>query len=144
MIRYLLDTDLVSQPVKSKPNANALRWLSSVDDRALAISVITVRERREGAERAKLKKAIRAEAIAAEVKEMIAAYQGRILPIDAAVASLWAALLVPDKSRPDDKAQVAIAAVHGLTLVSLNARHMQGLGVSVLNPGRAPPKLYPA
>jgi len=54
----------------------------------------------------------------------------------------WAKLLVPDNSKADDKAQVAVAAAHGLTLVTLNWKDVHGRGVSVLNPGRDPPKLY--
>jgi uncharacterized Ntn-hydrolase superfamily protein len=49
MIRYLLDTGVTSQAGKRKPNKNALKWLASVNDDELAIGVITLRERLEGA-----------------------------------------------------------------------------------------------
>lgn len=142
MIRYLLDTDVVSQSSKRKPNANAMNWLARADDAELAISVITMRERWEGAARAVSKGAPHAGDIVADVENLLVLYRYRILPIDDEVAKRWAALLVPDRSRPDDKAQVAVAAVHGLTLVSLNAKDMQGFGVPVLNPGRMSAKLY--
>ncbi|UMY17496.1 plasmid stabilization protein [Methylobacterium organophilum] len=144
MIRYLLDTDVVSQAGKAPPNVAVTAWLDSVDDHALAIGGVTLRERWEGAEKARQAGAPQAAAIAADVERMAAAFRGRILPVDARVTRYWAALLVPDQSRADDKCQVAIASVVGLTLVSLNWRHVQGLGVPVLNPGRRPAKLYPA
>ena len=50
MIRYLLDTDVTSQAGKRKSNKNVQKWLDSVNDDELAISVITVRERLEGAD----------------------------------------------------------------------------------------------
>ena len=43
MIRYLLDTDITSQAGKQKPNENVQKWLASVNDDELAISVITLR-----------------------------------------------------------------------------------------------------
>jgi toxin FitB len=142
MIRYLLDTDVVSQAGKEQPVQNVLTWLDSMDDDALAISVITLRERLEGAERARQKGAASAADIAADVEELARAYDGRILWINEAAARYWARLLVPDASRSDDKAQIAIAAANGLTLVTLNWRDVQGCGVPVLNPGRRPPRLY--
>jgi predicted nucleic acid-binding protein len=142
MIRYLLDTDVTSQASKQKPHKNVKKWLATVNDDELAISVITLRERLEGAERAKQAGSPSAPDIAADVEDLVRAYQGRILPIDEDATRHWAKLLVPDKSRADDKAQLAIAAAHGLTLVTLNWRDVQGRGVPVLNPGRDPAKLY--
>ena len=142
MIRYLLDTDVTSQADKQKPNKNTRTWLASVNDDELAISVITLRERLEGAERARQADSPSASDIAADVEDLVRAYEGRILPVNEDAARRWAKLLVPDKSKSDDKAQLAVAAAHGLTLVTLNWKDVHGRGVSVLNPGRDPPKLY--
>jgi len=142
MIRYLLDTDVTSQAGKQKPNKNAQTWLASVNDDELAISVITLRERLEGAERARQADSPSALDVALDVEDLVRAYEGRILPINDDAARHWAILLVPDNSKADDKAQLAIAAAHGVTLVTLNWKDVRGRGVSVLNPGRDPPKLY--
>ncbi len=48
----------------------------------LAISVITLRERLEGAERARQANAPSAPDIAADVEDLVHAYSGRILPIN--------------------------------------------------------------
>ena len=142
MIRYLLDTDITSQAGKQKPNENVQKWLASVNDDELAISVITLRERLEGVERARQAASPSASEIAADVEDLVSAFDGRILPIEEDASRHWAKLLVPDKSKTDDKAQLAIAAAHGLTLVTLNWKDVQGRGVAVLNPGRDPPRLY--
>ena len=142
MIRYLLDTDVTSQAGKRKPNRNVQKWLASVNDDELAISVITLRERLEGAERARQADSPSAPDIAADVEDLVSAFDGRILPINEDAARHWAKLLVPDNSKADDKAQLAIAAAHGLTLVTLNWKDVQGRGAAVLNPGRDPPKLF--
>ncbi len=144
MIRYLLDTDVTSQAGKRNPNKHVQTWLRSVNDDELAISVITLRERLEGAERARIAQSPAALDIAADVEDLVRAYAGRILPIDENAARHWAKFLVPDSTKPDDKAQVAIAAALGLTLVTLNWKDVQGRGAKVLNPGRSPPRLYDA
>lgn len=142
MIRYLLDTDVTSQVGKQRPNKNTLKWLDSVGDDQLAISVITLRERLEGAERAKREGSPSSADIAADVEDLVRAFEGRILSINEDAARHWAKLLVPDGSRSDDKAQLAVAAAHRLIFVTLNWEDVQGRGVPVLNPARDPPKLY--
>jgi len=93
-------------------------------------------------ERARQAASPSASEIAADVEDLVIAFDGRILPIEEDASRHWAKLLVPDKSKADDKAQLAIAAAHGLTLVTLNWKDVQGRGVAVLNPGRDPPRLY--
>lgn len=142
MIRYLLDTDVTSRANKAKGDKNVQAWLNSVNDDALAISVVTLRERLEGAENARLKGLPAAADIAADVEDLARDFAGRILPLDEDAARHWARLLVPDNSKADDKAQLAIAMARGLTLVTTNWKDVAGRGVAVLNPGRNPPKLY--
>jgi len=142
MIRYLLDTDVTSKANKAKGDKNVRAWLDSVSDDELAISVITLRERLEGAENAKHKDSPAAADIAADVEDLAHAFAGRILPVDEDAARHWARLLVPDGSKVDDKAQLAIATARGLTLVTTNWKDVAGRGVPVLNPGRNPPKVY--
>ncbi len=144
MIRYLLDTDVVSQASKEKPNRNVMAWLDHVNDDELAISVITLRERLEGVANARRQGFDGADEMERDVEKLASGYAGRILPMDEAAARHWAALLVPDRSHADDKAQVAIARANGLALVTLNWRHAQGTGVEVINPSRRPPKSYPS
>lgn len=144
MIRYLLDTNVVSQAGKPKPDANVIAWLDTVDDLELAISVVTLRELTYGVEKARAAGHPATVALESGVAAVGAAYAGRILPIDSAAATAWAVLLAEQNSHTDDKAQVAIAKVHGLTLVSRNVRDVVGRGVDVLDPFKSPARLYPA
>ena len=50
---YLLDTNVVSQFGKRRPNRNLLRWMSERTEAELCISVLTLRELWYGAERAR-------------------------------------------------------------------------------------------
>src|SRR5829696_10404376 len=103
MIRYLLDTNVVSQPSKAKPDLNVLTWLDTTDDAELAISAITAHELWYGVARARAANHERAEEMAAGVDAILEAYAGRILPIETQVAKIWAELPVQQNKNVNDK-----------------------------------------
>lgn len=47
---YLLDTNVLSELVRVKPEPNVLDWFDTVSDEALHISVLTLGEIRKGIE----------------------------------------------------------------------------------------------
>lgn len=61
-------------------------------------------------------------------------FEGRILPIDVAVARRCAKLHVPDPRPMRDALIAATALVHGMTVVTRNVRDFEPMGVAVLNP----------
>lgn len=68
--------------------------------------------------------------------ELPAYFNGRILPIDAAVADRWSRL-VGNAKRPlpaIDSLLAATAMAHGLVLVTRNVKDFAGLPVDVFNP----------
>ena len=142
MIRYLLDTNVVSQPSKANPDAKLLAWLDATDDVELAISAVTVHEPWYGVARARAAKHAKAEAMAAAVDAILEAYAGRILPVDTQAAKVWAELLAQQNKHVNDKCIVAVARVNNLTLVTRNVSDTAGLGVDVLNPFKKPAQLH--
>ncbi len=50
-MKYLLDTCVISELTKRRPNPVALRWLQERDDFELYVSTVTVGELRKGIER---------------------------------------------------------------------------------------------
>lgn len=144
MIRYLLDTNVISQTGKPKPNANVLSWLDAVDDHELAISAVTLHELAYGVAKASAENHPAAAALMAGMNAIEAAYQGRILPIDSASAKIWGGLLAIQNKHVNDKAQASIAKANGLVLVTRNTKDLQGLDVALLDPFKKPAKLYPA
>ena len=143
-MKFLLDTNVVSQIGKSKLNANALRWMRETDDSDLAISVVTVRELSYGAARAAAAGHSSAGPIADGVRRIIEAYRGRILAIDEASALLWGRMLADSNKHVDDTCLAAIAKVHGLTLVTRNLGHLRDRGVALLNPFTSPAEFVSA
>jgi predicted nucleic acid-binding protein len=61
-------------------------------------------------------------------------FEGRILPVDAAVALRCAALHAPDPLPGRDGLIAATALVHGMTVVTRNVRDFEATGVPLLNP----------
>jgi hypothetical protein len=64
-------------------------------------------------------------------------FDGRILPVDLAVARRSARLHVPDPCPIRDGFIAATALVHGMTVVTRNVADFQPMGVPLLNPWQA-------
>jgi predicted nucleic acid-binding protein len=68
---------------------------------------------------------------------VLVAFDGRILPVDTAVAQRSAQLSVPDKRPLQDGLIAATALVHGMTVVTRNVADFAPTGARVLDPWSA-------
>ena len=66
--------------------------------------------------------------------QVLPAFDGRILPVDTAVAQRSAQLSVPNPRPFHDGLIAATALVHGMTVVTRNVADFASTGVSLLNP----------
>jgi len=64
----------------------------------------------------------------------MSAFEGRILPVDVAVARRAAQLHVPDPQPINDAFIAATALVHGMTVATRNVADFTATGVTLLNP----------
>jgi len=143
-MKYLLDTNVFREIGKQQPHVNVRAWLDTVDDSDLAISALTVREITKGVMKLRTSKPEVATAIEARAGTIFAAFNGRILPVDRAVAAAWGEMLAEHERHIDDTALAATARVQGLVLVTRNVRHALGRGVRLLNPYKRPlESIYP-
>lgn len=132
-LKYLLDTNIVSEPLRPKPHRGVVRKLSRHEDE-IAISSIVWHELRYGVER--LPPSRRRDAIVQYLDEVVLATMP-MLNYDRAAAEWHAkqrALLVDRGATPPfaDGQIAAIAQVNDLALVTFNDadfRHFQGLRV---------------
>lgn len=132
---YLLDTNIISEFQKSKPNAGVLRWVAEHDESELYLSVITVMEIEIGVRRLERRDAERANRLQRWLDgAVLDAFQGRILPIDLEAARRCVLNHVPDPAPERDALIAATASTHGLTIVTRNTKDFRRLGVPVLNP----------
>ena len=132
---YLLDTNVVSETIRRQQNKLVIGWLEQIPAEALFVSVLTLGELRKGIERLADKK--RREKLRLWLEhELPAWFEGRVLPVDLAVAERWGRLLAEvGRSVPTIDSLLAATALHyELRLVTRNARDFDYPGLEVINP----------
>lgn len=140
MTRYLLDENVLRE-LGARGNANVRKWIASVDDNALCLSVATLFEKRRGAEMLKRRDPKRSATILGSIATLERTYADRIIPVDKAVVAEWTRLLGAKNRDRWDLALAATARVHGLVLVTRNVKDFEGRGVRILDPFEDPPKI---
>ncbi|MGB9403862.1 MAG: type II toxin-antitoxin system VapC family toxin [Candidatus Acidiferrales bacterium] len=139
----LLDTNVVSEWLKPRPDANVVKWLAETDEDSVYLSVITFAEIRQGVE--EMGAGRRSEALKSWLQEELPErFEGRILGVGLVVAEAWG-ILMARSSRMGinlgamDAFFAATARAHELTLITRNTRHFERLGIGLVNPwiGRA-------
>jgi predicted nucleic acid-binding protein len=135
---YLLDTNVVSEWTKPRPNSRVITWLEEVDEDRVYLSVVTLAELRHGIER--LATGQRKKQLDTWLRgDLPERFESRVLPVDGVVADEWGRLVAQSDARGRglsamDGLIAATAAVHELTLVTRNASDFAGAVKVVLNP----------
>jgi toxin FitB len=133
-LTFLLDTNVVSETRRKRPDPQVIAWLGRVDPDTLHISVLTLGEIAKGvAQRAK-REAVSAVAIQQWLDALRLRYAERIVGIDAEIAETWGRLSAARPIPVIDGLFSATALVRGMTLVTRNVRDIAGTGVGVINP----------
>lgn len=136
---YILDTNVVSELRKAKKaDRGVISWIRSVHAESLYLSAISIleleigillierRDRKQGAIlRAWLE------------RNVLPAFAGRILAIDAVIAQRCAPLHVPNPQSDRDALIAATALVHGMTVATRNVNDFRRMGVPLINPWQA-------
>nr|WP_316629147.1 type II toxin-antitoxin system VapC family toxin [uncultured Brevundimonas sp.] len=142
-MKYLLDTNAISETLKSRPNQGFLDWLDTVVslpeelDDTLYVSVLSLAEMRRGA--LKLAPGSRRTVIENRIAAMVEDYNDRLLTVDLAVGERWAMLAEHYKRNGItvgliDELIAATALANDLTLVTRNIRHFEYSGCRLLSP----------
>ena len=138
MSGFLLDTNIISELVKPKPEANVTEWVENTDESLLYLSVLTLGEIRRGI--AALPQSRRRATLEAWLdKDLRARFEGRILVIDQEVADRWGLLTAAARNSGIvlpviDGLLAATALEHNLTLVTRDTGKIPSMGVAVFNP----------
>lgn len=135
---YLLDTNLISEVARPKPNPGVLEWLAEVPPSALHLSVLSLGEIRNGVER--LKPGPRREKLRVWLEQVLPAWlEDRILPIDSAVADQWGRLTAATRRTlpAADSLIAATALTHKLRVVTHNTKDFDVPGLEVVDPWEA-------
>jgi toxin FitB len=134
----LLDTNVISEMMRPKPDSDVESWFESVEGLPLYISAITEGELWAGLHRLAAGK--RRNLLTALIQETLERdFGGRVLPFDSAAAKAFGKINADrlSRGRPIDTADcqiAAIASVKGLRLATRNIRDFDYSGIVVLDP----------
>ena len=132
-MRFLLDTNVLSEAGKKHPDPKVLNWLLAHEPDS-GVPSVALAERYQGAHNAPKEKSIR---LLAELDALVREAPQRIVPFDQKAAQVWGeyvsrlALKQKPRSYPDTQI-AAIALSRGLTIVTRNTQDFPQ--VPVLNP----------
>ena len=135
---FLLDTNLVSELLRPRPEPSVLAWVAAQPPPWLYLSAVSLAELWQGVEA--LPEGRRRNQLALALQPLLEeVFAERLLPFDAA-AALMLAQLVNERRRAGrpiawgDAQIAAIAHERGLALVTRNVRDFEGCGLGLVNP----------
>ena len=139
-MKYLVDTCVLSELAKSKPNPNVVKWLKIHSEGNLFfVYVVTLGEIKEGIETLPNKDPRREQLRTWFEERILGAYEESIIDFDRQVALKWGEIKGMTnrmgRTRPDLDAQIAATAVvHNMTVLTRNISDMEYTGAELENP----------
>lgn len=135
---YLLDTNVISEWRRPRPDAGLVQWLRGTYEDELHISAATVAEISYGVER--MPRGRRRDEVSDWLeREIVARFGSRIVEIDGHVAAQWGRVVALRAAAGTpigimDAFVAATAVVRGFALVTRNDHDFRGLGLKLVNP----------
>lgn len=139
-MNFLLDTNVVSEWTKPRPDPGVTSWLADMDEDRIFISVITLAELRHGIERLPSPSGARRDRLDAWLTEEVPLrFEERLIDVDPETANIWGRVMARGQAagRPISAMDAFIAAAvlrHDMTLVTRNVSDFEALGIRYLNP----------
>lgn len=134
----LLDTNVVSEPLKAAGDTNVLAWIDAQIIETLYLSTISLAELRFGI--AVLPEGKRRDTLHFSLEQrVLPLFAGRILPFDDPASQSYATLRIRARAggqaiAPADGYIAAIAATHGFAVATRDTLPFDAAGVAVINP----------
>ena len=134
----LLDTNVISEPLRQAGDANVLAWMDAQMVETLCLSAISLAELRFGIAASPPGK--KRDALHTSLEQRILPlFAGRILPFDAPASQAYAVLRARARAEgkaiaPADGYIAAIAAVHRLVVATRDTSPFEAAGLAVINP----------
>jgi toxin FitB len=132
---FLLDTNVVSELVRKKPEPKVVQWIQDTDEELLYLSVLTLGEIRKGiTSHPDAPRRVKLEAWLS--RDLRQRFVGRILSLDENVADRWGVIigLATNPIPVIDGLLAATAFEHNLTFVTRNTIDVSATGVPVFSP----------
>jgi tRNA(fMet)-specific endonuclease VapC len=137
-LKYLLDTNIISELISKQPNQKVLDFISSIDEVNIFLSVITIGELKSGIEN--IESTQRKEQLTLWFEhDLLLRFQNRIINIDTNIMIRWGKinqnLKNIGKPLPIMDSLIASSCIDsGFTLVTRNEKDFQNLDINIINP----------
>ena len=134
----LLDTNVVSEPLRRHPDDHVVEWIDAQPLETLFLSAITVAELRAGV--AMLPAGKRRTALHEGLeKRVLPLFAGRVRPFDLNCTAIWAELMTQSRAAGAaismaDSLIAAIATANGFLVATRDTAPFLAAGVDVINP----------
>lgn len=138
----ILDTNVVSELMRSEPAPQVANWIRDRDRRELCTTVITLAEIRYGI--ARLPDGRRKQVLLTAADDIFSAFEDQILQVDTAVAEHYAVVASTREraGKPIASMDALIAAVcrsRNAALATRNVADFDGTGIEIIDPWLASP-----
>jgi len=137
-LKYLLDTNIISELITKQPNQNVLNFLSSINENDTYLSVITIGEIKTGIEN--VKNIDKKEKLCKWLEEdLLIRFKNRIVDIDLDIMITWGKinqnLKSVGKPLPIMDSIIASSCIYTkFTLITRNEKDFQNLDLNIINP----------
>lgn len=136
-MRYLLDTCVLSEMIKSAPDTNVIQWFQARKPHELFISAMTWGELQRGV--ARLPQSKRRSELTLWLEQLEAGFEDRILAFDQQASEVWAQMTVLAEAQGKSMAAfdsiiAATARACECKLVTRNVRDFAHADIDVFNP----------
>ena len=139
-MKYLVDTCVISELSRPKPNDRVLKWLigHQLKDEFF-VSSVSIGELRQGIAELADTDVRKVRLLKWLDQQVLPAFKGRVLDYDQSAAVKWGDIMGETRRtgrvRPDLDAQIAaIAVVHDMTVLTRNESDMAFTGARTCNP----------
>lgn len=137
-MRLLLDTNVLSEVTKLRPEGRVLAWLDSLDEDRTFISVVSIAEIRRGVALMAdgRKRDVLADWLARDLPQR---FEHRVIPVEERVALAWGDLMGEAKRSGRGMSSMdgliaATAIANDLVLATRNIKDFGGFGIDLIDP----------
>jgi len=137
-VRLLLDTNVLSEVTKPRPDERVLQWLHGLDEDRTFISVISIAEIRRGV--ALMDTGRKRDALAEWLAhDLPRRFESRVIPVEETVALAWGDLMALAKRNGRGLASMdgliaATAIAHDLSIATRNTKDFESFGLEIIDP----------
>jgi tRNA(fMet)-specific endonuclease VapC len=136
-LKYLIDTNIISEIISKKPNEKVLKFLLENNDN-IFLSVVTIGEINKGIE--KLDNSIKKDNLKEWLQSLLSEFEGKILKIDIYTMLIWSDITANLQKKGIqlsimDGLIASSAIEHNMVLVTRNVKYFEFIdSLEILNP----------